>query len=158
VATIARSLEQTRAGLAYKRPKTKSGMRTVSLPSIAIEALQEHRRRQLEMRLLLGLGKPDAETLVFSRSNGRPIPPNDLSRDWARFVRARKLPPISFHGLRHSHVSMLIFSKLDPLTVSRRVGHANAATTMRLYAHLWDEADGGAANAIEAALRTDKVR
>jgi integrase len=158
VATIERSLEQTRAGLSFKRPKTRSGARRVTLPQIAIEALTEHRRRQLEQRLRFGLGKPDVDTLVFSTFDGSPIPPNNLSRDWARFVKARKLPPITFHGLRHSHVSALISSRLDPLTVSRRVGHANAATTLRLYAHLWDEADGGAANAIDAALRTSKER
>lgn len=48
---------------------------------------------------------------------------------------------------------MLIASKLDPLAVARRVGHANPATTMRIYAHMWKESDDLAANAIEAALR-----
>jgi integrase len=49
--------------------------------------------------------------LVFSTIDGDPIPSNNLSRDWRRFVKARKLPEISFHGLRHSHVSALIASK-----------------------------------------------
>jgi integrase len=128
------------------------------LPPVAIETLTEHRRRQLKQRLKFGLGKLDADALVFSTLDGSPIPPNNLSRDWARFVKARKLPLVSFHALRHSHVSALISSRLDPLTVSRRVGHANAATTMRLYAHLWEQADGGAADAIETVLRTSKER
>lgn len=156
--TIERSLEQTRSGLSFKRPKTRNGLRQVSLPPIAIEALKEHRRRQLEMRVLLGQGKPSDSTLVFSAHDGSPTPPNNLSRDWRRFVRARNLPPISFHSLRHSHVSLLIASKLDPLTVARRVGHASPTTTMRVYAHLWKDSDDLAANAIEAALRTSKER
>jgi integrase len=153
---IARSLEQTRAGLAFKRPKTKSGTRTVTLPPIAIEALREHRRRQLETRLRLGLGRPDTDALVFVTPDGAPLPPNNLSRDWARFVKARRLPQVSFHALRHSCVSLLIASRLDPLTVARRVGHASSSTTLRIYAHLWKETDSLAANAIEAALRTDR--
>ena len=96
--------------------------------------------------------------LVFSTPNFEPMPPNNLSRDWARFVKARKLPSISFHSLRHSHVSMLISSKLDPLTVARRVGHASSTTTMRTYAHMWRKTDDAAANAAEAAMRTGKER
>jgi integrase len=152
VMTIERSLEQTRAGLAFKAPKTRSGRRHVSLPVIAVEALKAHRVRQLEMRVRLGLGKPNDDTLVFTTPDGEPIPPNNLSRDWAIFVKARKLPPVSFHSLRHSHVSLLISSKLDPLSVARRVGHASPSTTMRIYAHLWKENDDLAANAIDAAL------
>jgi integrase len=53
---------------------------------------------------------------------------------------------------------MLISSKLDPLTVARRVGHANPTTTMRVYAHMWRQTDDAAANAAEAALRTSKER
>ena len=150
--TIERSLEQTRAGLSFKAPKTRSGRRHVSLPVIAIEALKAHRIRQLEMRVRLGLGKPDDDTLVFTTPDGGMMPPNNLSRDWAIFVKARKLPRTSFHSLRHSHVSLLISSKLDPVSVARRVGHASPTTTMRTYAHLWREADDAAANAIDAAL------
>jgi integrase len=151
--TISRSLEQTRAGLRFKQPKTKSGRREIALPPIAIEALKDHRLRQLEMRVRLGLGKLSNDALVFTTPDGEPMPPNNLSRDWARFIKARKLPSISFHSLRHSHVSMLIASKLDPLIVARRVGHASSTTTMRTYAHMWSRTDCAAADAAEAALR-----
>jgi integrase len=150
--TIERSLEQTRAGLAFKAPKTRNGRRHVSLPVIAIEALKAHRIRQLEMWMRLGLGKLNDDTLVFTTPDGRPMPPNNLSRDWAIFVKARKLSASSFHSLRHSHASLLISSKLDPVSVARRIGHASASTTMRIYAHLWKENDDLAANAIDAAL------
>lgn len=151
--TISRSLEQTRAGLKFKAPKTAGGRRVITMPPIAIEALQAHRLRQLEIRVRLGLGKLKDDALIFTTLDGQPVPPNNLSRDWARFVKARKLPPISFHSLRHSHVSMLIASRLDPLTVARRVGHAKPTTTMRTYAHMWSQTDNGAADAVEAALR-----
>jgi integrase len=151
--TIERSLEQTRAGLSFKAPKTRSGRRHVSLPVLAIEALKAHRVRQLEMRVRLGLGKLNDDALVFTTPDGGLMPPNNLSRDWAIFVKARKLPTASFHSLRHSHASLLISSKLDPVSVARRIGHASASTTMRIYAHLWKETDDLAASAIDAALR-----
>jgi integrase len=155
---IERSLEQTKAGLCFKAPKTKRSKRTIVLPPIAVDVLQAHRRRQLEIRLVFGQGKPDAGTLVFSTLEGAPIPPNNLSRDWRRFVKARGLPAVSFHGLRHSHVSALIASGLDPLTVARRVGHSSAVVTMKTYAHMFEQTDAVAAKAIEAALRTSEER
>ena len=154
---IERSLEQTRAGLKFKTPKTKNGRRTISLPPVAVEALRGHLLRQLEMRMALGQGKPDARTLMFSKLDGSPIPPNDLSRDWRRFIVARKLPAVSLHGLRHTHVSALISRGVDVLTISRRIGHANAAITLRVYGHLFEQNDGAAASAIEAALRGGKA-
>src|SRR5262245_61169169 len=89
---IARSLEQTIAnGLKFKQPKTARGVRTISLPAVAVETLQAHRKRQLEQRMMLGQGKPTTETLVFSTIDGDPISPNGLSRDWGDFVRAQGL-------------------------------------------------------------------
>jgi integrase len=76
-----------------------------------------------------------------------------LSRDWRRFVLAHKLPPVSFHALRHSHASALIASGVDPVTVSRRIGHANVSTTLNIYSHEFAETDAAAAKAIEAALK-----
>jgi integrase len=150
---IERSLEQTKAGLRFKGPKTKNGRRTITLPATALEALQAHRVRQLELRLSLGQGKPDADTLVFSTADGAPLPPNRLSFDWARFVRSRGLPQVRFHALRHTHASALIAERLDTLTISRRLGHSSPLITLRVYGHLFHQTDAAAAEAVERALR-----
>jgi integrase len=150
---IERSLEQTKGGLKFKLPKTKTSKRTISLPPTAVEGLRAHRRQQLGTRLALGQGKPTADTLVFGTVEGEPIAPDTFSRNWHRFVRARNLPTVSFHALRHTHVSALIASGVDVLTISRRIGHANAATTLRVYGHLFEQNDSAAVEAIEAALR-----
>jgi integrase len=147
------SLEQTKAGLRLKAPKTKHGRRVVALPPIAVETLRAHRRRVLELRVALGQGKLDTDALVFSRLDGSPLPPNNLSRDWRRFAQTRGLPAVAFHALRHSHVSALIAAGVDPLTISRRIGHSSPVVTLRVYAHLFRNTDAAAADAIEAALR-----
>ncbi len=63
--------------------------------------------------------------------------PNNLSRDWCRLMISRKFPRVSFHGLRHSHVSALIDGGLDVFSVSRRIGHVAAAITLRTYTNLF---------------------
>jgi integrase len=55
---VRESLEQTKeCGLRVKTPKTKAGRRDVSLPEIVVDALRDHRREQLELRMALGVGK-----------------------------------------------------------------------------------------------------
>lgn len=152
-ARVERSLEETAAGLRFKPPKTRHGYRTVSLSPWVIEILRAHRRRQLEQRLVLGLGRPGPEDLVFALADGSPYAPDKLSRDWGNVVRDRKLPAVMFHALRHSNASALIAGGVDIVTVSRRLGHGSPEITLRVYAHLFNGVDTAAADAIEAAMR-----
>ena len=150
---IERSLEQTAGGLKFKRPKTRTGIRTISLSTAAVEALQAHRRKQLEQRLALGLGKAGPDALVFTNLEGNPIRPDSLSRRWGDLVRSLKLPPVSFHALRHSHASALILAKIDPLTVSRRLGHSRPSVTLDIYSHLVANTDSEAADVMQQILK-----
>jgi integrase len=151
---VERSLEETASGLRFKSPKTRAGRRVISLPASVVETLRAHRRAQMEQRLAIGLGRPDANDLVFARTDASPHPPDNLSRDWRRTVLSLKLPRVSFHALRHSHVSALIAAGLDVVTISRRIGHANPAVTLAVYAHVFagGSKDAAAALAIEAAM------
>ncbi len=150
---VERSLEETGSSLRFKPPKTGAGRRAISLPASVAETLSAHRRAQREHRLAIGLGRPGDDDLVFARSDASPHPPDNLSRDWRRTVLSLKLPCVSFHGLRHSHVSALIAAELDVVTISRRIGHANPAVTLAVYAHVFAGASKDAAPmAIEAAM------
>jgi hypothetical protein len=74
---VERSIEETKEGLRFKAPKTKHGKRTISLPANAVAVLREHRRKLLETRLALGLGKPDADALLFGEVDGSPRRPDN---------------------------------------------------------------------------------
>jgi len=60
-----------------------------------------------------------------------------------------KLPRIPLHGLRHTNASMLISHGLDPVAVSRRLGHSKAGVTLNTYAHSTKEKDREAAGILE---------
>lgn len=49
------------------------------------------------------------------------------------------IPPISFHGLRHTHASILLFKGVNILSVSRRLGHKDVTTTQSVYLHVIKE-------------------
>ena len=146
---VERSLEETEQGLRFKSPKTRAGVRTISLPSATVEALRVHRAAQLEHHLKHQLGRPE---LVFGLADGSPYPPDKLSRDWGNVVRDRKLPRVRFHALRHSHASALIAAGLDIVSVSQRLGHGSPAITLGVYAHRFGAKDEAAARAIDAVL------
>src|SRR5262249_55764809 len=149
---VEQSLEQTNAGLRFKAPKTKSGRRAVTIPAPVVGELRIHWRQQQEQRLALGLGGASGDDLVFARYDGTPWPPDSLTAEWARVLRMLKLPIVTLHALRHTHVSQLIASGEDVVTVSRRIGHSNPAVTLGVYSHLFGNTDERAASAVEAAM------
>ena len=145
---VERSVEETKAGLRLKSPKTKRGRRSISLSEDAIGVLRAHLVDQLQLRMQLGMGKPGTDALVFCTIEGGLLSPDNLSRDWGRARRSKKLPAVSFHALRHTHASVLIRAGVDILTISRRIGHSKASVTLDVYGHLIEGADAAAASAI----------
>ena len=45
---------------------------------------------------------------------------------------------ITFHGLRHTHVSYLLSEGIEIYYISKRLGHAGIQITMSTYSHLLD--------------------
>ena len=145
---VERSLEETDA-LRFKTPKTRAGIRTISLPQSVIDVLRQHRVQQNEHCLRHQLGRFE---LVFPLADGSPYPPDRLSGDWIEAVRVYQLPKVKFHALRHSHASALIAAGLDIVSVSQRLGHASPSITLSVYAHQFRPRDDEAAKAIDAVL------
>ncbi|WP_156289549.1 tyrosine-type recombinase/integrase [Oceanobacillus salinisoli] len=49
------------------------------------------------------------------------------------------IDPITFHGLRHTHASILLYKKVSIYYVSERLGHADIDTTYKNYSHVIKE-------------------
>jgi integrase len=152
VLRVERAVEQTKAGLKVKAPKTRHGRRTIALPGSVIDALRAHWLEQLETRFALGLGRPGADDLVLTLPDGSRWGPDYLSRVWRLAMIALKLPRVGLHSLRHAHASALISAGVDVLTISRRLGHATPGFTLAVYGHLFANTDAAAAKAIDVAL------
>ncbi len=157
VLRVEQSLEQTKAGLRFKAPKTRYSNRTISLPGSIVTELRTHRREQKEERLKLGLGREPDDALVFRRiapatGDISPLPPNSVTTEWRRLVQSLKLPKVSIHAWRHTHASQLIDSGMDVLTISRRLGHGSASITLDVYGHRFKRKDDGAAAIFEKAF------
>jgi integrase len=151
--TIAETLEDTTVhGVRFKQPKSAAGVRTITLPAVAIQVLRDHRRELLERRLLLGQGKLNPDDLLFATLEGKPLRTIRISTLWGELAERIGMPEITFHALRHTHASQLIAAGIDVVTVSKRLGHSSPAITLKVYAHLFATDDSKAADAINSAL------
>jgi integrase len=147
------ALERTKAhGIRFKAPKSKAGRRDITLPEILVDALREHRKSQLELRMKLGAGKLPDDALLFGDIDGNPPSPNAFSAAWSDFAERIGMPDVTFHALRHTHASQLIDADVDIVTISKRLGHAKPDITLRIYAHMFQRDDSKAAAAINKAL------
>lgn len=72
--------------------------------------------------------------------------PSAQSAAFSRLARSLGLPAgTTMHTLRHTHATMLLYSGVPVETIRQRLGHADVATTLRLYAHALEGADRAAA-------------
>jgi len=77
--------------------------------------------------------------LVFCSTMGATIGHRNLTaRGLEKAATRSGVDGATFHVLRHTFASMLIARGHDPVFVSRQLGHANPAITLKVYAHLFD--------------------
>ena len=68
------------------------------------------------------------------------------------------MPHITFHGLRHTHATLLIAQGLDVRTVSNRLGHAQTSTTLNIYAHAFARMDREASDKLDNLLYREDTK
>ena len=78
------------------------------------------------------------ENLIFTNSYCTMFVPNEFSKKLRKFIKKYNLKPITPHGLRHTHASLLFESGIQPKEISDRLGHNNIQTTLDLYTHIND--------------------
>ncbi len=148
---VMESLEQTKASIRFKAPKTDR-TRTVTLPAFAVAELRRLKREQAEDLLKLGVRQTE-EALVCARADGLPLQPQSLTHQFTRLVaRIEDFPRIRFHDLRHSHATQLLLTGVHPKVAQERLGHASITTTLDLYSHVTDTMQSDAAQRLDAAF------
>jgi len=116
-------------------PKTAAGARAVELDKRTVTALAEHRRAQLEERLLMGAGFTD-RGFVFCLPDGRPYHPERVSTEFDRRVAKWQIPRITLHGLRHTWATLALRGGVHPKVVQERLGHSTIGVTLNTYSHV----------------------
>jgi integrase len=150
--SITRSIASVAGGTVVKDTKTHASRR-IALDDATLSVLDEQRRR-LEERAAACEVELDPDGYLFTESadGADPLHPDTIT---GRFTRVRKragLDGVRLHDLRHLHATQLLAAGVPVRTVSGRLGHANAATTLNVYAHFLEASDRQAADVIGGLL------
>jgi integrase len=124
------------AQVVYGPPKTARSRRKVALSALAIAALQKHRERQEQQRVLVGADWVDND-LVFPSGRGGPMEGSYfLRRKFVPMLKRAGLPEIRFHDLRHTAATLLLLQGIHPKIVSEMLGHSAVSMTLDTYSHV----------------------
>ncbi|QAA30329.1 site-specific integrase [Clostridium manihotivorum] len=128
--------------------KTDTSYRIITIPRILVEHL----------RAIKDEYTPKESDFVIQNRYGLIYNPRNLSMNFTRAVSHYKesieditkrkgqapinymqLPQITFHGLRHTHATLLLLNNENIKVISERLGHKDIATTLNTYTHIMKE-------------------
>ncbi len=147
---VKRALEETSTGIVIKAPNTTAGKRTITLPTVVVDALRAYRRQQLEMRLALGMGKQQPDNApVFPGPDGGYQSPAQFHD----IVAAHGTAPGAYlksAGMHGAHARFAVDRGQGRHRDHRAPPRARqAGDTLTTYAHLFCQSDQAAADAID---------
>ena len=139
----------------FSTPKNHEA-RVINLDEETSAVLEQHRTTQQVERREWGEGYLDSG-LVFRREDGSLIHPDRLSQLFDKFVRKSGIRRIKFHGLRHTHATLMLKAGVPVKVVSERLGHADPAFTLRVYQHVQSGMQADAARVFAEMLSTSRA-
>ena len=96
------------------------------------------------------------EGAIFTQWNGGRMHVESPTKWFNQFLEKNNLPHIRFHDLRHTGASLLIAKGMDVESVRQRLGHADANTTLRFYAHAFSDAEKRSAEILQEVFKRSK--
>ena len=149
---ISRALKYTPAtGNFEGSPKSDAGERLIALPDGMMEVLRSAKQYQEETAKAIG-DNWVGEGWIVHAWNGAQLHHDTPSKWFRKFADAHGFEGVRFHDLRHTHATMLLANNIDAVAVATRLGHADASTTLRVYAHALRRRDEDAAKAAQTIL------
>lgn len=142
--SVRQTLIEVGSEISFGPPKTRTSIRTVTLPRSVMAGLVAHMERYTE---------GDPTSLVFTGEKHQP-----LKRTW--FYRhyyqpatvAADLEGLRFHDLRHTFVALWVSLGRNPKEVSKAAGHSSVAFTLDRYGHLYETDHDGLADELDGLL------
>jgi integrase len=129
-------------GLVAGLPKSRAGVRTVSIPGAVVEVVREH----LAEHAATG-------TLVFTGTNGAALRRGNFNQlvKWRKTVADLGLDGLRFHDLRHTGNTLAARSGVSTRDLMARMGHDSMQAAI-IYQHATAEADARIVAALDAEL------
>ena len=128
-------------GLLISQPKTKSSIRTVSLPPTLLNILKEYKESVNSRWMFPAPVKEDS-----------PLDPAYIRTRLHLILEHAQCKQIRFHDLRHTFATIALGNGMDVKTLSAMLGHVSAATTLDIYTHITGDMQRAAAASIDRSI------
>ena len=143
-------------GTFEKTTKSETSNRVVYITPTTLQILKIYKREQNEQKLLLG-NKWQNSNRVFTTDYGEDMHPDRPYKILKHIIKKYNLKDITFHGLRHTSISLQISSGIQTQIISKRAGHSNVSITHSIYSHFFDDGFKEVADKMDIFLHTKSV-
>ena len=116
-------------------PKTSRGKRVIPLTKTLISLLNTQRKAQKKECLKTGRKFDEEEGYIFANALGNPADRHNVARAFRSLCKKAGINPRGIHALRHTFATNWVRHSPDVPTLSRILGHADAAFTYKVYCH-----------------------
>lgn len=120
--------------------KTSTSHRNISIPNVLRNHLKELREVNSD---------PTNEFIIKDRNNCMANPRNVSMEFTKKVSKYKNLKQISFHSLRHTHATLLIFNGENIKVVSDRLGHKDISVTLNTYTHVMEDMQKNTASLLD---------
>jgi integrase len=131
--------------------KTEGSEDWVAAAAEVTVTLRAWRKRQSEERLAWGEAWNDTG-FMFTREDGTPYHPAQVTARFERLARQAGLPPIRLHDLRHGAATMALAAGKDIKLVSAMLRHSSVKITSDIYATVLPELAAEVSSAVASMI------
>ena len=147
--SVVRTLERSAGGWRFAETKRARSRRIIKLQEWVLETLKN---LQAITNRRSGCSRPGNSELVFTSPAGHPIYSDKLAKRFKAILRQAGLPVVRLYDLRHTSATLALAAGVPPKVVAEQLGHASAAFTLDVYAHLLPHMQEQAAKKVEEVL------
>ena len=141
-------------GAIFQAPKTKNSVRRILLMPEDVKNLRAYKKWQENYSEELG-DLFAGHDLVFTSPFGEPMSPTNFSRRYFKplLKKCNISSDFTFHGLRHTHATLLLRQGVNPKIVQERLGHSSIKVTMDTYSHVLPDMQRQAVDALQGIFQ-----
>ncbi|HEL2195196.1 site-specific integrase [Streptococcus suis] len=132
-------------------PKSKAGVRVISIDKKTINLLRLYKNRQRQLFIDTGAR---VSSVVFATPLKEYQNMATRQESLDRRIAEIGIPRFTFHAFRHTHASLLLNAGITYKELQYRLGHATLAMTMDIYSHLSKDKEKEAVSYYEKAMNS----
>ncbi len=147
IAVTEQAQQVTGQGRVIGSPKSEAGRRTVAIPKVLADILEDHLARFVD---------PAPSALVFTGDKGGPLAGQHFGSQFAKARRTVDLDYMHFHDLRHFAGTMAARTGATTAELMARLGHSTPRAAL-IYQHATAERDHAIASGLDALVAEAKA-